>query len=76
MAIMRRHPCRRDDSFYQRLKANAQLYSTVEAIAPSKLYSMRREEPRSCNQDSRPACSVRRIDKRFAGDNVYRFDWG
>jgi len=45
---------------------------TVEAVAPTKLYTMRREEPRSCKQDPQPACSVRRSNKRFAGDNFYR----
>lgn len=46
---------------------------TVEAVAPRKHYTMRREEPMSWNQDPRPAYSVRKPYKRFAGDNVYRF---
>ena len=55
------------------LKANARCCSTIEAVAPSKHYLIRMEEPPSCNQDPRPACSVKRFNKRFAGDNVLLF---
>ena len=56
-------------------KANTRCCSTVEAVAPTKPHSKRREEPRSCNEDPRPAYSIRRFNKRFAGYNIYRFGW-